>query len=838
MTDAQRMRELFDEASALDETARTGFLAEECAGSPELREAVEKLLRADREAESATLWRFPALHAEAKEKASAGSLAFTEIGPYRVVARLGSGGMGAVYLAEQDLDGISRKVAIKVIPRALADEEMVRRFRQERQILARLEHPNIARMLDAGQTPDGLPYLVMEYVEGVPIDRYAAGAQLTLKGRVALFEAVCDAVVFAHRNLIVHRDLKPGNILVTSEGVPKLLDFGIAKLLSDAVESNATRTLAMTPGYASPEQLSGGPITTATDIYSLGILLYELAAGEKRNATRKTHAGDIDTVIAMATRAEPERRYPSAADLADDARRAAGGYPVRARPDTFTYRLRRLISRRPIESAALLAMAGALIIAVVVAYAQYRQARARFDEVRAVANSFLFDVYDALGDLPGTTPARMLLARRAQQYLDTLERDRSADPALRTELAASYVKLGDILGRPYSANLGDTAGALANYEKAAALYQSIDASGRGSAALYQAWAELYGREVRMSLRRGLPDDAVTAGEKSTALMDRAVALKASSRDIRLAAVDSRVYLGIARLEVAKAHGRIERYRKAEAEASLALDRARAFSKAFPSDDAVLAENAKALQYLAYIEHDIGRYTGDPQGLRRAIDGLSAAVTIMRSLYEKNPSRYKRTMADMVGDLGRGIAEADGSIEGEVDSRQSVHLFGEIAAADPQNMEGAGDLVIAHFTLAKALAARGNVTEAKAEFQATLAGHERIKHQIPYEESDNTLIVDTRDWLAGERLRAGIARALWNITARISNCWRVRRRWRTKLHSHSITDCWGTPSQRLTKLSQLPGIRKNRRCGTNSTRRDNFRRGLRTGSAKRIRPAPI
>ncbi|HTW63508.1 MAG TPA: serine/threonine-protein kinase [Bryobacteraceae bacterium] len=752
--DPQRLRELFTAACELDDPARARFIDENCTGSPGLRKALEKLLGADRDATSRTLWNFPALHAEARHQAAEGILPLSQLGPYRILSRIGTGGMGAVYLAERDYDDVRRQVAIKVIPWAMVDEDTLRRFRQERQILARMEHPNIARMLDAGRTPDGMPYLVMEYVDGIPIDRYAAVNSLSMRARLDLFQAVCDAVAFAHRNLIVHRDLKPRNILVTAEGVPKLLDFGIAKLLSEASDPEATSTALMTPAYASPEQLAGNPITTASDIYTLGIILYELASGSKFATPRQRLAADLENVVAMALRSEPERRYASAGDLAEDARRAVEGYPVRARPDSLAYRAGRLAARRPVEAAAAMLMTIALIAALVVAYRQYSAARQRFNEVRSVANSFLFDVYDALGDLPGTTPARRLVAERAQQYLDTLASDRSSDLALRKELAASYVKLGDILGRPWAANLGDTAGALANYRKANAVFAMIDASGHGDARLFQDWGMLYSRELRLALRRGLPDDAVTAGEKSVALLDRAVALGPVSRDVALAAVDSRVYLCAARLEVANAHGGLSRYQRAQSEAEGALDRARKLAASNPGDDQLALEPAKAGQYLGYITHDMGWYTGDNNYYLRVLRLTQEVVAILRRIYANHPDRYRRQMADSLLDLSRIESILGDGDEGEQRGRESLKLFEEIAATDPRNVEAAGDLVIVHWTLAQAFAASHRTMQAKAEYEKALESHERIKQQIPYEEGDNKLIVESRDWLAGERLATG------------------------------------------------------------------------------------
>ena len=391
--------------------------------------------------------------------------------------------MGTVFLAERDYDDVRLQVAIKIIRRALLDREIVRRFLQERQILARLEHPNIARMLDAGRTPDGMPYLVMEFVDGIPIDQYIAANNLPVGAKLALFRDICNAVAYAHRNLIVHRDLKPRNILVTAEGCPKLLDFGIAKLLSEASDPEATSAALMTRAYANPEQLAGGNVTTASDIYSLGVILYELLSGEKLSKPRRQLNSDLESVIGMALRPESERRYSSAGELAEDAVRAAEGYPVRARPDTVAYRARCFIARRRVETAVVIVMAAAMGAAGVVAFAQYRFASQRFNQAHAIANSFLFDVYDVIADLPGTTHARIVVARRAEQYLNVLSRERSSDLTLRRDLAASYRKLGDILGRPFAPNLGNTAAALENYRKAAALLEGIAGAGRADATL-------------------------------------------------------------------------------------------------------------------------------------------------------------------------------------------------------------------------------------------------------------------------------------------------------------------------------------------------------------------
>jgi serine/threonine-protein kinase len=288
------------------------------------------------------------------------------IGPYRVLREIGHGGMGNVYLAARADDTFQKLVAIKIIRRGLDTDEIIQRFRSERQILAILDHPNIARLLDAGSTDDGLPYFVMEYIEGEPIDRFCDGHKLSGTERLKLFQNVCAAVRYAHQNLVVHRDIKPGNVLVTEEGVPRLLDFGIAKLLAPGVAAgNETMTVLhpLTPEYASPEQVRGEPITTASDVYSLGVLLYLLLTGsrpyrrpmstpaeieraiceEEPVAPDLPH--DLSAIVLMAMRKDPRRRYASADQFSEDIRRYLGNLPVAARPDTPAYRAAKFIRR-------------------------------------------------------------------------------------------------------------------------------------------------------------------------------------------------------------------------------------------------------------------------------------------------------------------------------------------------------------------------------------------------------------------------------------------------------------------------------------------------------------
>ena len=368
------------------------------------------------------------------------------IGPYDIGEKVAQGGMGAVYRAIRADGHFQQQVALKLVRRGMDTEQVLRHFRNERQILASLAHPNIARLLDGGSTDDGRPYFVMEYIEGSPLDEYCETHKLSIASRLELFLVICSAVHYAHQRLVVHRDIKPGNILVTSDGQPKLLDFGIAKITaSQPVTGTMTAADMMTPEYASPEQLRGEPITTASDIYSLGLLLYYLLTGRcpHRSASRapleiarllseepekpsvvapkplrRRLAGDLDSIVLKALRKEPEQRYSSVEQFASDIRRHLEGSPVIARKGAASYHVFKFAKKHKagIAAAALVfvTLAGGLAATAWearVARAERARAERRFNDVRKLANSLLFQLHDLIEDLPGSTPARSFLVK-------------------------------------------------------------------------------------------------------------------------------------------------------------------------------------------------------------------------------------------------------------------------------------------------------------------------------------------------------------------------------------------------------------------------------------------
>lgn len=457
------------------------------------------------------------------------------VGAYLFTERLSAeGGMGTVYRAERADGTYQQPVAIKVIRRGLDTDRLLKRFNAERHILARLNHPAVVKLLDAGALADGRPFFVMELVEGgIPLDEFSRSGRLGIQDRLRLFLKVCAAVEYAHRSLVVHRDLKPGNVLVTKTGEPKLLDFGLAKLIDTDEPDGDTLTRSgerfMTPEYASPEQVRGEPVLPASDVYSLGVMLYELLSGHRpytfasRTPTEVERVvceltpprpsaalrggasasdpqadiqverqlrGDLDAIVLKALDKDSTSRYGSVEQLADDLRRHLDGFPVSANSVTGLYRFRKFVRRHRGSFSAAAAVFFALLTGVIVALwqatlaararddANARQAEAqlRFNDVRKLATSFIFEFHDAIADLSGATAARKMVLQKGLEYLDVLANNAREDESLRLELAEAYDRIGDIYASPFGSNLGDAQAGLASYEKATAIREPLVAA--------------------------------------------------------------------------------------------------------------------------------------------------------------------------------------------------------------------------------------------------------------------------------------------------------------------------------------------------------------------------
>jgi eukaryotic-like serine/threonine-protein kinase len=453
-----RIEALFDQAMDLPEAERRRFIAAACGGDGELERELTALIA---NAPSAATSLRGVVAAEVRRLTSevASAQIGRRIGAFRLIALLGEGGMGAVYLGERADAQFSQRAAIKILPHALSSPALIARFRDERQILAGLEHPNIVRLLDGGSTDHDLPYLVMEHIEGTTITRYAERCELAIRARVAMVRQVCAALQYAHQNLVVHRDIKPSNILVDADGAPKILDFGIAKLLAPTPgferEAVTHTGLAMgTPGYLSPEQARGDAVSTATDVYSVGAVLYELVTGRPPHdtsgsaleilrvicdvdpprpsvvapaAVRRELAGDLDNIILKTLRKEPGQRYASMDQLSDDLGRWLDGLPVAARTSTIGYRARKFVRRNRAGVAAATLVAAALLAATVVSLRQARRA----DDQAAQARTERSNAEAARANAETERANAIEAATRAQ---NEAERARKAEAQVQAQL--------------------------------------------------------------------------------------------------------------------------------------------------------------------------------------------------------------------------------------------------------------------------------------------------------------------------------------------------------------------------------------------------------------------
>ncbi len=538
--------DLFQQAADLPHSERAAFLDQHCP-DPDLRRDVEILLDSLKTGDitSAANAVKSAADAWAREQSSlgVGSVA----GAYKLTALVGQGGMGAVYRATREDDEFQKQVAVKVVKREIGTASILQRFRTERQILATLEHPGIARLLDGG-TAQGIPFFVMEFVDGAPITSYCRERNLSPRDRVRLFLQVCDAVRYAHGNLVVHRDLKPGNILVTESGSVKLLDFGIAKVLTPNLDAETAQTAGLrlfTPDYASPEQVRGENAGTTADIYSLGAVLYELLSGERAHritnytpveivevicqrdpiplsqsappALRSAVAGDLETIVAKAMDKDPARRYASVDLLRLDLENYLEGRPISARPPALLYLAGKFIRRHRISVAVAGVSAAALILTAAFAVYQANQARHRFEQVRRIARTMLFDFHAELDRVPGNTKAKALLVSTAREYLDNLSRSAGRDRDLIAELAEAYEKLGQVQGGTSDVNLGDRLTALESRRKALELRLKIAGTGERSDA---AMVDVAARVANDLRDLGRIQEAVTAGRYAVDLAVR------------------------------------------------------------------------------------------------------------------------------------------------------------------------------------------------------------------------------------------------------------------------------------------------------------------------------
>jgi eukaryotic-like serine/threonine-protein kinase len=712
-------------AAALDgpSAERTAFVAAACAADALLMMEVESLLgahdRAGRFMEAPAILAPGAAHivAGAAEEAAASAAAGRRLGPYRILRELGHGGMGVVYLAERADAEYEKRVAIKVVRGAgLAGEILIDRFRAERSILAALDHPNIARLLDGGTTDDGLPYLVMEHVDGVPLDEHARATGLRPRDRLRLFRQVCAAVQYAHQRLVIHRDLKPRNILVTAEGTPKLLDFGIAKLLEPgpAAEQTVTGLRALSLEAASPEQVRGEPLAVTSDVYALGVLLFGLLSGrhpygaEHRGETERMRAiceedppppsavaaeedrrelrGELDWIVLKAMRKEPDRRYGSVEQLADDVGRYLDGRPVAAAPDSWTYRARKfaLRNRAPVAATALIVLSLAAGVAATLwqaRRAEENRARAErgFSDARRLASSVMGELHDAIEALPGATAARSLLLKRACEHLDALAADAPEDAALAEEVATAYHRLGNLqAGSTNQPNLADESAARASHRKGLALRKSLAARFPDDL------------EARSRLVASLIDTAYAEDQAAPAL-DDATAAVAGAELLRAARPGEMRFVR----QVAASHYVLGAQYRAIGEMSPAL---RAFEAAAPMYQAIhdaAPRDADASRGLALCHKRLGAILAEMES-PDAIPHLRSAVALDEATQSEHPDgpQERRDLSTSLIQLGIAL-QRQGDLDGAAAPfGRALALREELVREDPRNARAPRDLAVA------------------------------------------------------------------------------------------------------------------------------------------------
>lgn len=544
----QQVKDVLCAALEQDPQTRDRWLESACAGDDGLRSEVHSLIEAHEGAPN--FIDVPAVeHGRPLTSTTPTHWPGQTVGRYRILEEIGRGGMSAVFRATRIEEQFEHEVAIKLLYRTHEPEALMRRFRAERQMLARLSHPNIAHLLDGGSTQDGVPYLVMEYVRGEPIDVYCERRKLSIVARLRLFRTLCDAVHHVHRHLMVHGDIKCSNVLVNEDGIVKLLDFGIARLL-DPEHGHAhqphTCTVALTPEYASPEQIRGEPLTTASDIYSLGVLLYRLLTAQPvyqmegtayydvarqicEQAPRRPSLavqgveapcspsqlrGDLDNIVLKALHKDPQRRYESVQQLSQDAAWYLGGFPVTAAPESKRYRLRKFVGRNLALVAVGLLFAVSLIVGIVAtswqahrADLERQRAQRHFDDVRSLAQTFMLDVHDSITPLPGTLPVRGKIIGHSLQYLDALARENADDPRVRRDLARAYERVGDMQSDFLASNLQNNETAIGSFRKALELRESLRKHEPWDNGLVRERLQLFLRIAQISQSNRALDDA-------------------------------------------------------------------------------------------------------------------------------------------------------------------------------------------------------------------------------------------------------------------------------------------------------------------------------------------
>ena len=740
----QKIKVIFNATIDLTASERAKIL-DTC--DQDLRREVEKLIEANDEAEDFIVEPAAIDIGLVNEDEETDFYVGKQIDSYKILKEIGHGGMGTVYLATRADESFDKKVAIKLIKRGMDTSSVLKRFVMERQILARLEHPNIALLLDGGTTMDGLPYFVMEYVEGLSITKFCDLHQFSIEERLKLFQSICSAVAYAHQNLVVHRDLKPSNIHVTEDGTPKLLDFGIAKLLNpdwsvNTAEATATMFRAMTPEYASPEQLRGLPITTTSDVYSLGVVLYELLTGTRpfkfeshqpeevakivfttepirpssvvfsslslvlspslvesnrttlpntqktKNKEQRTKdkgqrtkslKGDLDNIILKALRKEPERRYQSVQEFAEDIRRHLVGLPVNATADTASYRFNKFVKRHRVSVFAslfvtLILLSATIITAWQAVIARREQAKAemRFNQVRELANIVLFDYHDKIKELPGTVELREKLVTDALKYLNNLAQDSDGDISLQRDLVKAFDKVGEVQFGLTNGNLGNSSGALESYRKALNIAEKVTQDKNATDEDFLSLANTYTSIGGIMGETGDIKNDVLMKQRAVSILEKMIAAKPENTELQDNLAKVYWYLGTPLTIIGDDENAKENFQKA----------GKIYEQLAQKEPQNLKHQrniALTYKYLSRLLTRQHKFTESMEFARQALE-----IDKSRAVYLPNETQVQYDVSADYSEIGDCLAEMENLAEAAENFDKVLSIRETLAEKDPKN----------------------------------------------------------------------------------------------------------------------------------------------------------
>ncbi len=788
-----KIKEIVGAALECEPGKRETYLDQACSRDRELRAEVESLLAAYDNADELSQHPLAAQVADSPSQ-------FTNIGSYRLIRELGVGGMGEVWLAEQT-EPVRRQVAVKLIRAGMYDSSAVQRFRMERQSLAVMDHPSIAKVFDAGATPFGQPYLVMEYVEGSSITDYCDRKKLGIRERLTLFLQVCAGVQHAHQKAIIHRDLKPSNILIVEvdgKPTPRIIDFGLAKATSPTASGESLHTqvgsFMGTPGYMSPEQLDPDihDIDTRTDVYSLGVVLYELLTGflpfetkdwkqrrldevlrelretdpqspstkvstNRDTSTSKAEAramqpaqlasllqGDLDWIALKALEKDRERRYRTPDQLAADIENYLCSRPVVAGPTSSAYRLRKYLQRHAAAVAVVSIVILTLATGVGVATWQARRAQRRFDQVRHLANVFLFDFEQSIHNVPGATKARQLLVKTALEYLDSLSRDAAGDAELTRELAAAFEKVGDIQGDPGSGNVGNSTDALHSYERAMSLRSGLGDKESRDPAIRLAFVEVLDKIAVLQLRTGNVDGAMQSAQQAVSLAEYVVQAGHSNRAATTQLASA--YINLANAEVRGSSSQL-----ASGHCQKAIDLLEPLDAASAGDRDIQNRLATAYWRMGLVFVQLNSF-------EKAIPYLGKALPLLEKLLAGDPNDavVRRQLMIVLSQLSISSTYShspDYKLNVER-SRRSVAIAEQAVATDPANVEAVSDLVAVAASAAAVFREGARYADAKHVFERAISAGNSLVERDPGSKQNQLSLAVTRVNFGSELTESG------------------------------------------------------------------------------------